>query len=206
MTFPAAGKFSTSQPCAPTAWRPTPQNRLSQTDFPKVFQRLWHLCPTEALPWQSNLIWKPRILLLTTSETFQLSPAAIHIPGPPKHGPMPGSLSCLMGTSVLLLLVAGGGVLYSVQGSVQGTTWREGQGQRTGERHCARRCNFPRWSLPTQGIPWCVGGQAGESRDREKPLVQASGHTWPLPATLQGQRQSDSSSIFQFRYSPFLSA
>lgn len=116
MTFPAAGKFSTSQPCAPTAWRPTPQNRLSQTDFPKVFQRLRHLCPTEALPWQSNLIWKPRILLLTTSETFQLSPAAIHIPGPPKHGPMPGSLSCLMGTSVLLLLVAGGGcTLFSAR-------------------------------------------------------------------------------------------
>lgn len=102
MTFPAAGKFSPSQPHAPTAWLPTPQNRLSETDFTKVFQRLRY--PTEALPWQSNLIWKPRILLPTTSETFQLSPAAIHISGPPNHEPMPGSLFCLMGTSVLLLL------------------------------------------------------------------------------------------------------
>lgn len=87
-------KLSISQPLAPTTWLPIPENSLSGTDFPTDFQQLRHLCPSEALPWQSNLVWKPSVLSQSASATFQLSPAAVHIPRLPQHD-QPRALSVL---------------------------------------------------------------------------------------------------------------
>lgn len=65
---------------------------------------------------------------------------------------------------------------------------------------------FSSWESSHPGHSTMCWWPAGESQDGEKTLVQASGPIWPLPTTLQRQRQSNSPSIFQSHDSPLLGA